>query len=92
MREVGVTVCAVDGVAVAETRSGAIVHVDEIPKGIDPEHEIVEVSLESFREQRGGRGDLHAAVADLLLHHATLHPLAECEWAARVSTSLRASR
>ena len=86
------TVCAIDGVAVAETRRGAIVHVDELPKGIDPDHEIIEVSLETFRDQRGSRHDLTSAVQDLLLHHATLHPLTECEWAARVTTSLRASR
>lgn len=91
-REVNVTVCAIDGVRVAESRAGRLVHTEEIPKGIDPDHEIVEIPLSHFCEQRGSQADLVSAVQDLLLHHATLHPLTDCEFAARVTSSLRSPR
>lgn len=86
------SVCAVDGVKIGLSRSGAMVHLDEIPKGIDADHEIVIVEPREFSATEAHRQDLHSAVADLLLHHGTLHPLSDCEFAARVTGLLRSGR
>lgn len=84
-----VLVCALDGVEMGSTRSGALIHLDEIPREV-PEHFIEEV-IESSEYQRrsDSRVNLKGAVEDLLAHHATLHPLSECAWAARIRTALR---
>lgn len=84
------TVCAVDGVEVAESRSGRLVHVDELPRGTE-NHDIVEVSAEAFRAGRDSRSDLRAAIEDMLLHHDSMHPSSACEFSDRLHRALRAS-
>lgn len=82
-------VCRTDGTEVAESRSGRLVHVAGLPDGVDPDHEIVAIEEADYRAARQERSNLRLAAEELLVHHATIHPLADCEWASRLRTALR---
>ena len=84
-------VCVVDGVEVTNSKSGRLVHIGEIPKGIDPDHEINAVERERFDRVLGAKFDLKAAAEEMLLHHATLHPADGCEWHERLERALRSA-
>jgi hypothetical protein len=84
--------CAVDGVAIGESRSGRLVHLGELPKGVDPDHDIVAIAASEYADEVAVNSDLKSAVEDLILHHATLHPLTECVWTDRVHSALRSRR
>lgn len=81
-------VCPVDGVPVGATRSGTLVHLDDLPSGV-PEHVVDRVSREAYEAKRDQRADLRAAAADMVLHHATMHPAGECDWTRRLTDALR---
>lgn len=74
-------VCATDGVPVTANRLQRLVHLGELPKGTDPDHEIRAVAPAEFASGAGAKLDIRAAVEDMLAHHATLHPVSDCEWA-----------
>jgi len=82
-------VCAVDGIQIGLARSGVFVHLDALPKGVDPEHCIVSVTLADYAHGVDSRDVMREAAQDMLLHHATFHPSAECEWAQRLARALR---
>lgn len=87
------TVCRVDGVQVVQggiTRTRWF-HTDDLPRGVDPEHEVDPMPQAEYDAARQARSELVAAVDDLLLHHATLHPLDGCDWAARVRHARRSA-
>ncbi len=76
-----VSVCGSCGVAIAAAKNGRLVHLDDLPKGSDPDHEIVAVATSDFVQAEESRFTLKGAAEDMLAHHATLHPATECEWA-----------
>ena len=83
------TVCRYDGVEVTAARNGRLVHIEDIPKGT-PEHEIDTTSLALWEQAYRYRADMRNAVADLVEHHATIHPVSDCAWVERVNSALRA--
>jgi hypothetical protein len=88
---VSTLVCAVDGVELAESRSGALVHLDAIPKGVDPDHEVESVDYTVYALATEQRSALKTAAEDMLVHHATLHPAEGCEWAERLERAARSA-
>ena len=85
------SVCEVCGVLVTKARSGRFVHLDDIPDGINPDHWIISVDASDFREGAEKRLTLKGAAEDMLLHHATLHPVKGCEWAEVLLRALKQS-
>jgi len=85
---VGLT-CAVDGVPVAANKAGRLVHLDAIPEGVDPDHEVTEEEPAAFRAREDARVTLRGAAEDMLAHHAALHPTHGCEWAVALEEALR---
>jgi hypothetical protein len=86
-----VSVCAVDGVEVTIAKRGNLVHLADLPKGVDPDHVIVAVPGSDYGRGREARFTLKGAAEDMLIHHATLHPADGCEWAAALERALRTS-
>lgn len=84
------TVCRYDGVEVTAARNGRLVHVGEVPRGV-PEHEIDITSQALWEKAFKEKADLRLAVAELVEHHLTLHPGADCAWVERVNTALKAT-
>lgn len=84
-------VCRVCGVPVTNARSGRLVHLDDIPDGVDPSHEIEATSGADFLENMGARLTLKGAAEDMLAHHAVLHPEQDCEWAKLLRRALESS-
>jgi hypothetical protein len=82
-------VCLVDGVDVGAAKSGRLVHLGDLPKGVDPDHDVIAVPFDDFIRVTEGRISLRAAAEDMLAHHATLHPAKECQWAAVLERALR---
>jgi hypothetical protein len=74
------TVCAVDGVALAQARNGRLVHIDKLPKNT-PEHEPQPVPRDELQVAIAGQLDLRGAVLDMLTHHAQLCPHSACDFA-----------
>jgi hypothetical protein len=74
-----VFVCAVDNVELRQSRSGKMVHVAELPEKT-PEHDPQPVNADVFREFADPVTDLRRAAGEMLNHHATVHPVADCEW------------
>lgn len=85
------SVCGICGVLVATAKSGRLVHLDDIPKGSDPDHEIVAIPVSDFVLAQGGRVSLKGAAEDMLAHHATLHPESGCAWAEVLRRALASS-
>ena len=82
-------VCTTCGIVAALTGSGKWVHVAAIPREYE-EHDVENViPHEEWVRLLEERASLKQAVADLVLHHATLHPLDGCEWSRRVNELLR---
>lgn len=82
------SVCAACGVLVTVAKSGRLVHLDDIPKGVDPQHEVVAVAEADFSRAEDYRFTLKGAAEDMLAHHAALHPASDCEWAAVLRRAL----
>jgi hypothetical protein len=74
-------VCRTCGVQVTNAKSGRLVHLDDIPTGFSPDHEIVATSAADFLESAHARVSLKGAAEDMLAHHDALHPGSECPWA-----------
>jgi len=86
-----VTVCKTCGVEVAEARIGKLVHLGAIPREV-AEHDIEVVeALEDFDAREALRFELKAAIEEMIAHHGTLHPLADCRWAEKLATLLELS-
>ena len=83
-------VCSRDGVEIALSRSGAFIHLDEIPKGVG-DHEIVGVDRDACRHRHDAQSDLKMLVDEMVLHHATLHQISECPWAQKLLEAARRS-
>ena len=81
-------VCATDGVDVGTNARGKLVHLDGLPEGT-PEHEIAIIGRSLYEEHLVARETLKFAVADLMAHHANLHPVTECPWLLRVDEALK---
>jgi hypothetical protein len=86
-----VSVCGTCGVVIGLAKNGRLVHLDELPKGSSPDHEITAVSSSDFFVAEDYRFTLKGAAEDMLVHHATLHPAAECEWAAVLQRALKST-
>lgn len=84
-------VCATCGVAVTNAKSGRLVHLDDIPKGFDSDHEIAATSSVDFLERAHQRLSLKGAAEDMLVHHGTLHPDSDCPWAAVLRRALESA-
>lgn len=82
-------VCAVDGVSVAQSRAGRWVHLGELPKAVDPEHEVEPADRAEFQAVVVERGTLKDICLDMLEHHAAIHPTSDCAFAARLREALR---
>jgi len=85
-----VSVCGAQycGVAVAQTKSGRWVHVDEVDSEV-PWHEVVVAEAEAYVASVVAYENLRSAATDLLTHHATFHPSADCPWSERVFRALQ---
>lgn len=83
-------VCRFCGVDVGTTKTLRLIHLGEIPRGFD-EHEIEATSRVMYEQMVQRRSDLKIAAADMLVHHSTLHPIADCQWGQRLSAALRNS-
>lgn len=86
------SVCKVDGVAVAESRAGRLVHLDELPAGVDPDHEIELVELSALEAEELARTNLHTLAAELIAHHVVMHPMSDCAFASKLAVALRVTR
>jgi hypothetical protein len=86
-----VTICGRCGIPITVAKSGRLVHLDDLPKGIDPDHEIAATTQSDFEAYQDYRFTLKGAAEDMLAHHATLHPSSECEWAAVLRRALRSA-
>jgi len=66
--------------------------VDAIPEGFDG-HD-VEGVVEDFEYEvaQARQQALRLAASDMLAHHGTLHPAADCEWATNLRKALRTTR
>ena len=84
-------ICGRCGSRIAIAKSGRLVHLDEIPKGVDPDHEIAATTESDYAAQYDYRFTLKGAAEDMLAHHATLHPSSECEWAVLLRRALRSA-
>lgn len=83
------TVCARDGVTVAQTRTGRWVHTDSLPEFADPEHEAEPVEESAFGTSLSRAVALHDAALDMLTHHDAIHPASDCEWALKLRAAMR---
>lgn len=84
-------VCATDGVPVGAAKSGRFVHLDDLPHGVDPDHEIEAVPWSDFFASEDRRVTLKGAAEDMLAHHATLHPASDCPWAEVLGRALKSA-
>lgn len=82
-------VCRTDGVAVGASRSGRLVHLGELPKGTDPDHEVEAVEADELVSTLTGELLIRDAAHDMLEHHAALCPSRQCEWAERLRQALK---
>jgi hypothetical protein len=81
-------VCAVDGVALVQSKTGRWVHVDGIPREADPDHEPRPVESEEYARVTERVFGLKAAAEGMLAHHNSLHPADGCPWAERLVLAL----
>lgn len=86
------SVCATDGVAIAQNKLGRWVHLDELPQGTNPDHEIVEAELAALEAAERERQNIHTLAAELIQHHVVLHPMSDCAFATKLAQALRAKR
>jgi Zn-finger nucleic acid-binding protein len=82
-------VCAVDGVPLSQIWRGIWVHLGELDKDIDPEHEAQPVPEEVYRDQHLGMTFLRQAASDMIRHHGAIHPDSACEFTIRLRAALR---
>ena len=80
-------VCAVDGVELVEARGDRLLHAGSLPPET-PEHDPEPVEWDALMAKRAARSELVLAVEDMLVHHATLHPHKDCQWAEALQRAL----
>lgn len=83
-----VDVCAIDGVPVGKSRSGLLVHLDELPENAEP-HDAVPVTREQWASGQSPRAVLRQAAQDMLVHHVGGHPEADCQFAQNLREAIR---
>ena len=76
-------VCAVCGVETVQNRTGRWIHVDAIPRGIDPEHMAEPIDREDYALAQAAGQNLRDALMAMLRHHDTLCPGCEFRKVAR---------
>ncbi len=84
-------VCGICGVPVGAAKNGRFVHLDDIPQGVNPDHEITPVPSSDFFNAEDYRFTLKGAAEDMLAHHATLHPASDCPWAVVLQRALKST-
>ncbi len=82
-------VCAHDGVDLAQARTGRWVHLGELPKEADPEHDPEPIAKASYSLTTFNREMLRQAAADMIRHHGAIHPDSACEFTIRLRAALR---
>ena len=82
-------VCAKDGVPVGESRTGRLVHLDQLPDGVDPEHEVDSVEQEAWLASVVKRSDVRMLAAALMRHHADFHADPQCPFVKQLDAALR---
>ncbi len=82
-------VCATDGVPVTENRAGRLIHLDQIPDGVDPEHEVVSVDKEEWLAGVVKRSDTRQLAAALMRHHLDFHADPQCPFVAQLAAALK---
>lgn len=76
-------VCGECGVAVATSATGKALHIDATPD----EHDVSEViTLAQWLIRQDDTDELKSAIADMILHHGSIHPLGECRFAERLDS------
>lgn len=83
-------VCKLDGVDISANRAGKWVHIEELPRGVDPHDVDAIVEKEIWDRAYGGTEKLKAAISDLLIHHASLCPISECAHARSLQAAAKA--
>lgn len=81
-------VCAHDGVEVVESRTGKLIHLDELPRGTG-DHDIDAVDLHEYLSEKDKIADWKAAAAQLMSHHASIHPVSDCPFVVALATAIR---
>ena len=81
-------VCEKDGVELGETKNGRLIHLGEIPVGIDPEHPIVPIDPIARETELDALSALTLALSDLLRHHDALCPPTACPFASQSRLAL----
>jgi len=80
--------CLVCGVDVGQAKNGRWLHLDDVPKDV-PDHEVSIIKTEDYAAQMVMLTDIKSAATDLLTHHATFHPSADCPWSERMFRALQ---
>lgn len=80
--------CLVCGVEVGQAKNGRWLHLDDVPEGA-PDHEVSLVDTKDYAIQMVALNDVRSAATDLLTHHATFHPSADCPWSERMFRALQ---
>lgn len=86
------SVCLVDGVEVAENRARRLVHLGDLPGGVDPDHDIVLADPAALEAEELARQDVHTLAMELVAHHTVMHPMSDCPFSMKLAAALRAKR
>lgn len=81
-------VCFTCGVEVALAKSGRWVHTDAIPP-TSSDHDAQPVTSAEFAVADSSFVTLRQAAADMLVHHSSGHPKADCVFAQNLEKALR---
>lgn len=82
-------VCATDGVPVSENRAGRLIHLDQLPDGTDPEHEVESIEHEEWLARVVKRSDLRMLAAAMIRHHIDFHADPQCPFVAQLTAALK---
>lgn len=82
-------VCATDGVELVESKRKGFIHVGEIPKGVDEEHEVVPVVKDEWLAGVVKKGDVDMLAVALMRHHMDHHADPACPWVTQLDAALR---
>jgi hypothetical protein len=82
------TVCLICGVPVGTSALQKALHLDEIPRGYEP-HDAVPTRGDDRDARERDVQRLRDSASDMIIHHAQLHPISDCEWATRLRDALR---
>lgn len=85
-------VCVLDGVPVGESRSGRLVHLDDLPLDVEPHDVVVTLEATVWAQEMSRQNDLAVVAAEMLNHHDSIHPASDCEFSRRLEAALRSPR